>query len=286
MTESNSNKSKKTTTKKLFEIESKIRLSSDSIESLSEKPKLLKEYLDFSITNTFSELMFRLTHEIYSEDKAKMLWKNIIAHREEVKIKLGRDIGILVSALDYLTNISGDIISPKIIEDRRIEEAALMATRDYLTGLYLRSVFDFSVIRLFKEHKRYKRDLSLFMIDIDNFKKVNDKFGHSSGDNVLKKIGKVIIETIRDTDFPARYGGEEISIILPDTSEEKALLLAERLRKVVQENFNFEPKITISIGVSSIKDTVRDGIELIRYADKALYAAKLRGKNCVESWPN
>ena len=74
MAEKNSKKSKKATTKKLFDIESKNRLSTDSIESLSEKPRLLKEYLDFSITNTFSELMFRLTHEIYTEDKAKLLW--------------------------------------------------------------------------------------------------------------------------------------------------------------------------------------------------------------------
>ena len=100
MTERDSNRSKKATAKKLLNIESKNRLSSDSIESLSEKPKLLKEYLDFSIANTFSELIFRLTHEIYSEDKAKILWHKIITHKEEVELKLGRDVGILVTALD------------------------------------------------------------------------------------------------------------------------------------------------------------------------------------------
>ena len=284
MTEKNNKKSKKVTANKLLNIESKTRLSSDSIESLSETPDLLKEYLDFSIANTFSELMFRLTHEIYPEDKAKKLWDKIIAHREDIKSKLGRDAGLLVTALDYLTNISGDLVSPKIIEDSRIEEAALMATRDHLTGLYLRGVFDFSIERLYKEHKRYGITLSLLMIDIDNFKEVNDNFGHQSGDKVLKEVGKIVLETMRDADFPARYGGEEISIILPDTSEDKAIIIAERLRKKVKKCFSSDPEITISIGVSSNMDSAISGIDMIRYADKALYAAKLKGKNRVEAW--
>ncbi|MDH3973788.1 MAG: GGDEF domain-containing protein [Deltaproteobacteria bacterium] len=284
MTDKNSNRSKKDTAKKLLNIESKNRLSSDSIESLSETPELLKEYLDFSIANTFSELMFRLTHEIYKEDKAKKLWDNIVRHRQNIKSILGRDAGILVTALDYLTNVSGDLISPKIIEDRRIEEAALMATRDHLTGLYLRSVFDFSIERLYKEHKRYGKTLSLLMIDIDNFKKINDKFGHQSGDRVLKEVGKIVLETMREADFPARYGGEEISIILPDTSEDKAIIIAERLRKKVKKYFSSEPEITISLGVSSNMDLAISGIDMIRFADKALYAAKLKGKNRVQAW--
>lgn len=102
----------------------------------------------------------------------------------------------MVASLDYLTNISGDLISPKIIDDRHIEEAALMATRDHLTGLYLRGVFDFSIERLNTEHKRYGKNLSLIMLDVDNFKKVNDNFGHQSGDTVLKGLGQIVLQTI------------------------------------------------------------------------------------------
>lgn len=210
----------------------------------------------------------------------------IITHRKKVESKLGRDVGFLVASLDYLTNISGDLISPKIMEDRHIEEAALMATRDHLTGLYLRSVFDFSIERLYKEHKRYEKNLSLIMLDIDGFKKVNDNFGHQSGDAVLKGLGQVVLQTVRDADLPARYGGEEISIILPETSEDKAIIIAEKLRKNVKKCFCSEPKITISIGVSSNVDIAISGIDMIRYADKALYAAKLKGKNRVEAWPS
>lgn len=278
----NKDKSKKATSKKLLKIESKKRLSSDLIESLSEKPKLLKEYLDLSISNTFSELIFRLTYEVYPEDKAKMLWGKIISHKEKIELKLGRNVGLLVAALDYLTNISGDLTSPKIIEDHRIEEVALMATRDHLTGLYLRSVFDFSIERLYREHKRYGKMLSLLMIDVDDFKMVNDDFGHQAGDTVLEDLGKIVLDTIRDADLAARYGGEEISIILPETPKETAIIIAERLRNNVQKYFRSEPTITISIGVSTNIDSIISGIEMIRYADKALYAAKSKGKNRVE----
>lgn len=101
--------SSKKETQRLIDIESTDRLTSDSIDTLSNKPTLLKSYLDASIGNTFSELMFRLTHEIYSEKKASNLWNQIVKHRESLKKRLNRDLGLLVAALDYLSNISGDI---------------------------------------------------------------------------------------------------------------------------------------------------------------------------------
>ena len=124
------------------------------------------------------------------------------------------------------------------------------------------------------------------MIDVDDFKKVNDNFGHQYGDTVLKVLGKIVLETIRDADFAARYGGEEISIILPETPEDTAIIIAERLRNNVKKYFCSELIITISIGVSANMDLATSGTDMIRYADKALYVAKLKGKNRVEAWPN
>jgi hypothetical protein len=147
------------TTRRLVDIESTDRLTSELIDKLSNKPALLKSYLDASIGNTFSELMFRLTHEIYTENKASDLWHKIVTHRENLKKQLNRDMGMLVAALDYLSNISGDISSPKIMGDLRIEEAAEMATRDSLTGLYLRGVFDFMLEQMVSEHCRYNKNL-------------------------------------------------------------------------------------------------------------------------------
>jgi diguanylate cyclase (GGDEF)-like protein len=225
--------SEEDTARKMVDIESKERLTSNSIGALSDHPALLKEYLESSIANTFSELLFRLTHETYSEEKASDLWHQIVAHKTDLMKRLDRDVGILVAALDYLANITGDISSPKIMADLRIEEAAAMATRDFLTGLYLRGVFDFSLERMVLEHRRYEKTLSLLMLDVDDFKQVNDQYGHQAGDEVLRGIGEIILKSIRKADFPARYGGEEVAIIFPETPIDQAVVMAERLREDV-----------------------------------------------------
>ncbi len=271
------------TTQRLVDIESTDRLTSNSIDKLSKKPALLKNYLDASIGNTFSELMFRLTHEIYTEKKASNLWHKIVTHRKNLKKQLNRDMGMLVAALDYLSNISGDISSPKIMGDLRIEEAAEMATRDFLTGLYLRGVFDFMLEQMVSEHHRYNKSLSLLMLDIDDFKQVNDVYGHQAGDEVLREMGKILTKSIRDADFSARYGGEEIVIIFPETEIESAAVKAERLRAEVHRYFSDAgPSITVSIGVSCIrKPDIITAYELVRRADQAMYKVKHSGKNRV-----
>ena len=276
-------KPRKSTVKTLFDIESKDRFNSNSIESLCDKPDLLKQYLESSITNTFSELMFRLTHEVYAEEKASDLWHKIAAHREELEHKLDRNMGLLVAALDYLSNISGEISNPKIIDDLRIEEAAALATRDPLTGLYLRSVFDFSLDRMINEHRRYDKALSLLLLDIDDFKHVNDRFGHQAGDQALRKIGEIIQNGTRQSDLAARYGGEEMAIIFPETSIVQAVPLANRLCEDVCQYFAEDGAgITVSIGMSGIREPyITSATDLVRHADKALYEAKRTGKNRV-----
>jgi diguanylate cyclase (GGDEF)-like protein len=275
--------SEEDTARKMVDIESKGRLTSNSIGALSDHPALLKEYLESSIANTFSELLFRLTHETYSEEKASELWHQMVAHKTDLMKRLDRDVGILVAALDYLSNISGDISNPKIMGDLRIEEAAAMATRDSLTGLYLRGVFDFSLERMVLEHRRYEKTLSLLMLDVDDFKQVNDQYGHQAGDEVLRGIGEIILKSIRKADFPARYGGEEVAIIFSETPVDQAVAMAERLRLDVRRLFAERgPGITVSIGVSCIREPdVTTALALVRQADKALYKAKLAGKDKV-----
>lgn len=271
-------------TRRLVDIESRNRITSKSIGELGDKPELLKQYLESSIANTFSELLYRLTHEIYTEEKAIALWKSILAHRAFLKEQLARDVGMLVAALDYLANISGDILNPKIIDDIQLEAVASIATRDSLTLLYQRSVFDFFLDRMVQEHRRHHRALSLLLIDIDDFKKVNDQFGHQAGDEVLRRIGKAILDRLRKTDFPARYGGEEISVILTETpliqAIEKANMLCEHLYGCFAQA---GPSITVSIGVACIieSDILTTAYELLHKADLALYDAKRKGKNRV-----
>jgi diguanylate cyclase (GGDEF)-like protein len=193
-------------------------------------------------------------------------------------------MGMLVSALDYLSNISEDIVSPKIMEDLRIEEAAEMATGDSLTGLYLRGVLCFMLEQMVSEHNRYNKNLSLLMLDIDDFKQVNDIHGHLAGDEVLKKLEEIIKKTIRDADFPVRYGGDEIVIVFPETSIYSALEMAERLRVEVNRNFSeYDPIITASIGISCIRNPdIITASELIHQADNVMYKVKNNGKNKVE----
>ena len=274
-------------TRRLVDIESKGRLSSREISALGNEPVLLREYLGSSITNTFSELMFRLTYERYDEKKAEYLWHLITDHRESLKRILGRDMGMLVAALDYLSNISKDITNPKIMDDIRIEETAKMATRDTLTGLYLRGVFDFMLDRLILEHAKLGRPMCLLLIDLDDFKIINDRHGHQRGDLVLQESAALLTKNCRCTDILSRFGGEELAVILPETTLKVAIKLADRLRRGFLQHFTDEDlHVTISIGISSINGTEETtGMEMVRQADKALYKAKDGGKNRVEKYP-
>jgi diguanylate cyclase (GGDEF)-like protein len=128
------------------------------------------------------------------------------------------------------------------------------------------------------------------MIDIDNFKKINDTHGHLSGDLVLKTLSAIIKGSLRNVDLPGRYGGEEFVLVLPETKKEDAITVAERIREKVQ-NFTFktmngEPlTLTISLGVSEMEDLENktNELELIKIADARLYKAKRTGKNKVVS---
>ncbi len=160
-----------------------------------------------------------------------------------------------------------------------------LSLTDPLTGLYNRRHLDNNLEREFLRAKRYKNDLSIAVIDIDFFKKVNDTHGHLCGDYVLKEVSYMILDTLRKTDMVFRYGGEEFVAILTETPLEKAVIPLERLREKV-ENYPFsfggkELKVTISIGVSSSEKEFSNASEFLDSADKALYNAKNTGRNRV-----
>jgi diguanylate cyclase (GGDEF)-like protein len=170
-------------------------------------------------------------------------------------------------------------------ERLRREKAESEARKDFLTSLANRKAFD-EQMRLERERaRRFSRPLSLLMVDIDNFKAVNDNLGHEWGDNVLRVVARTIATTIRQTDFAARYGGEEFVVILPETEVDDALRVGDRIRVAVRENPIDTPRglllITVSIGASSNRSTTSDR-SLDSEADQALYLAKRRGKDRVE----
>ena len=172
--------------------------------------------------------------------------------------------------------------------EQRTEILKWLSITDPLTGLYNRRYFIEQIELEFKRSKRYSRDLSLLMLDIDHFKLVNDNYGHQIGDIVLRKISSVIINLLRDSDLAFRYGGEEFMIILPETKSEDAINVAERMKQEImntQHNYssiNFT--VTASFGIVSIKDMM-DKFEtiddIIKKVDDNLYKAKNSGRNTI-----
>ena len=165
------------------------------------------------------------------------------------------------------------------------EELKMLSMTDPLTGLFNRRYFR---ERLYEEVERVKRHdgcFSTFIIDIDNFKAFNDRYGHLAGDELLKGVAKAVREAVRSMDVVARYGGEEFAVILPHTDKKDASIIAERMRKGVQDyrppHNIFEEWPTISLGVAEFPADASHIDDLINKADRAMYLAKRMGKNRV-----
>jgi diguanylate cyclase (GGDEF)-like protein len=175
-----------------------------------------------------------------------------------------------------------------------IENASLhetverQAVTDELTGLANARAFRSILEREIERSRRFQSPLALVMVDLDNFKQVNDTHGHQQGDEVLASVASVLRDFSRDIDVPARYGGEELAVILPQTDAEGAARLAERMREAVERlrvprvGDAGSLQVTASFGVAAVPESATDEAELIAAADAALYRAKRGGKNRVE----
>ncbi|WHH59239.1 GGDEF domain-containing protein [Petroclostridium sp. X23] len=165
-----------------------------------------------------------------------------------------------------------------------IQELYNNSYKDALTGIQNRRCFYMRIIDEMEKVRTRNTPLSLLMIDIDNFKPINDTYGHDAGDEVLKQIAAVLKENVKNTETLSRWGGEEFTILLPDTNVEDAMKFADKIRSNIWEHrFKYEDitiKLTISIGVASINEVMDIG-QFIKVADSALYKAKEK-KNFVE----
>ena len=165
------------------------------------------------------------------------------------------------------------------------ETVETLAVTDSLTGLYVRRYFLDRLAEELKRSKSYKYSCALLMVDIDNFKQCNDTYGHLVGDAVLKEMGRMVRQSIREIDLSGRYGGEEFAVMLPETNKEGAMMVAERLRKRIAENvfkaYDETLRFTVSIGIAAYPADATEMKFLIERSDKALYSAKRSGKNVV-----
>jgi len=172
-----------------------------------------------------------------------------------------------------------------LIKSRDFDNQYKLATTDGLTGLYNHRYFQEQMKFNLENAKRYEHDFSLIIVDIDYFKRFNDTYGHQVGDAVLKLVSDTIKNNVRATDIVCRYGGEEISIILPKTDYEQAIFTANKLRESVEQTklrvSGKEIGVTISLGVSTYPQNGEDAQTLIAFADGKLYLAKNSGRNKV-----
>lgn len=167
------------------------------------------------------------------------------------------------------------------------EEIYRMMTIDALTGLHNRRFFYESFEKEFSRSKRYGRIFSLLLLDIDHFKQINDRYGHLTGDHVLRVFGGILRSLLRRDDFAARTGGEEFAVVLPEVSQTGALAVAEKIRTSIEaSDINFDGvlfRITVCIGVSSYNPTLDSADTMFKACDALLYEAKHQGRNRVAS---
>ncbi len=242
-------------------------------------------------TEIIDESVFEICSNYYEKvlkgESVKLPYESIFKRKDGSKIF----VEINVNVVDWEDGKAVQGFVRDITEKKKLEfelkevneKLKKLAIIDDLTEIYNQRYFREMLKLKYMESKRYNFPLSLIMIDIDDFKDINDTYGHLAGDYVLKKVAELIKKSVRNVDIVARYGGDEFVVILPHADLESAKKVAERIQKNIH-NYEFwyelNPiKISVSIGISSIdKEIIKDEKELLKFADNALYEVKKRGK--------
>jgi diguanylate cyclase (GGDEF)-like protein/PAS domain S-box-containing protein len=202
----------------------------------------------------------------------------------------GELVGLICASVDITERKRAEAYlqeSHQLIQSQRDSLASanaqlqVLATTDALTGLSNRRSFQLFLNAAVASAKRYHDSVSVILLDVDNFKALNDQLGHAAGDEVLKQLAQIIQITARDCDFAGRYGGEEFILVLQQADADAAAKVAERIRHAIETAKWVERPVTASFGVATITNGSEDVDELVQRADLALYEAKRKGRNCV-----
>jgi len=246
--------------------------------------RLLEEFEGYRQAGqpVYACLLSILTHLSFTESEAYRHWRRIQGHRDRLKTALRRDVGLRVALLDYFVNVNRELHNPKVIEIAIYERTERSAVTDGLTGLFNHGYFIQALKREVLRARRHDLKLSLAMFDLDDFKKINDTRGHLEGDRILMNTAAVIRESLREIDTAARYGGEEFAILLPETSRAGAHVVADRIRRRIEERLRRrDTPETISGGVATYPEDATSPEDLLRRADEGLYRSKADGKNRI-----
>ncbi len=211
-------------------------------------------------------------------EEARSAWKQIIAMKDGLFNSLKMNISLIV--LYYFMEVRKTVLHPFVMEYIAYDNLRKNAIYDFLTGVFNRSFFH-NILRIETERaQRYKSYLSLIMIDLDNFKEINDKKGHLAGDKTLCAFAEELKKGIRESDFLFRFGGDEFAVLLPQTDLNGSILLIERLAPGIKKRL----KLTFSTGISSFKIDSFTEKEILEHADFALYDAKNSGKGQISTF--
>lgn len=246
--------------------------------------------------NLENEDGLRLCSHLKSSEKTRSVPILMIANEEDMpRIVHGLDIGaqdyILrpVERNELMARVRTQIRRKRFQEKLRssFEVSLSMALTDSLTGLHNRRYLEVHLEKLIEKNQTTKKALAIFLLDIDHFKAVNDTHGHGVGDQVLQQFGGRLKDNLRSFDLVSRLGGEEFVVILPDVTEERAQMVAERLRRAIANTpFACDTEsgcldISTSIGAVIVRKRIHEVVSILDRADKALYEAKEGGRNCV-----
>jgi len=251
---------------------------------LKSQSRSMKQILQ-SFDDITSENNFPNGEELESSDipEIKHWAKDFLTNINTIVKEKNNLVVELLESKKLLEHYSNNL---EAIVEQRTEILKWLAITDPLTGLYNRRYFMEQLEQEFKRSRRYERDISLLMIDIDFFKRINDTFGHQTGDLVLRKISSIIESQLRDADLAFRFGGEEFMVILPETALQDASNVAERMRTEIMHSYyhhdESEFNVTVSIGIISVKCNQVESIDsLIKKVDDNLYMAKRSGRNQI-----
>jgi diguanylate cyclase (GGDEF)-like protein len=269
---------------------SELDNSANVLEHLT--PSLLTANYSLLEFEDTSNLVFRVTklNSAISGEIGEILFiKNLDFYTEKVKIirnlTIALGLTLLTLSFYFLRKIFKDFTSTLYTYQHKIEVKNRTLSRliniDYLTKVNNRKSIETILRKEFNRAKRYAHPLSLIMIDIDDFKMINDTYGHNTGDKVLKEFSKIISSTIRESDHLGRWGGEEFILVATETTLDDAMLLAEKIRKQVSEfTFAHSQKMSCSIGIAQLEDQENADL-FVNHADFAMYKAKKGGKDKV-----
>jgi len=218
-------------------------------------------------------------------NKCDLHWQKALSHRQDMMKVLDRNVDITTALSDYLQNSTNFLIHPRLIETGFYESVVRQTIHDKLTGLFNRPYFDEAYRQQVSLAKRYQDDFTILFLDVDNFKDINDTYGHQAGDLVLRRLGEIIQQQKRDSDIAARYGGEEFVLLLTHTDNVSGFIFAERLRLAIEQSQilyqNHNIKMTVSGGLASFPFNSQNPEQLLEMADNAVYLAKGAGKNKI-----